>query len=85
MAALASYHRGHPEVEVDRLKQAAFQNLHLSDSPDMPDIVEHIAANLLLCVVEVCSTHTEDCALLIQCRCSRQLQGVHAGLAIFVV
>jgi hypothetical protein len=85
MAALASYHRGHSEIEVDQLKHAALQSLRPSDDLDMYDVFEHIAANLLLCVVEVCKTLAENYILLIQYRRSKQLQGTHVGSAISVV
>jgi hypothetical protein len=85
MAALASCHRGHSEIEVNQLKHAALQNLHPGDNLDLYDVVEHIAANLLLCVVEVCKTYAENPILLIQYRCSRQLQGTHVGSVISVV
>jgi hypothetical protein len=85
MIALASHHRGHSEIEVNQLKHAALQNLHPGDNLDMYDVVEHIAANLLLCIVEVCETHAGNPVLLIQYRCSRQLQETHVGSAISVV
>jgi hypothetical protein len=85
MTALASHHRGHSEIEVNQLKHAALQNLHPGDNLDMYDVVEHIAANLLLCIVEVCETHAGNPVLLIQYRCSRQLQETHVGSAISVV
>ena len=51
--ALASYHRGNNMVEADRLKSLALNDLMAQAQPDMQDGIAHIAANLLLCVVEV--------------------------------
>jgi hypothetical protein len=40
-------------VEADRLKSLALNDLMAQAQPDMQDGIAHIAANLLLCVVEV--------------------------------
>jgi hypothetical protein len=51
--ALASYHRGGNRVNVDLLKRAALRNLRTHTDPGMCEGAEHVAANLLLCVLEV--------------------------------
>jgi hypothetical protein len=53
MLALASYHRGNDPMEVERLKGAALRDLYTHSAPDMCHGSEHVAANLLLCVLEV--------------------------------
>jgi hypothetical protein len=56
--ALASYHRGDDMLEVDRFKRAALRDLYTHEDMHMCNVVEHVPANLLLCVLEVriCST-----------------------------
>jgi hypothetical protein len=45
-------------LEVDRFKRAALRDLYTHEDMDMCNVVEHVPANLLLCVLEVriCST-----------------------------
>lgn len=51
--ALASYHRGSDLLYVGRLKQSALHDLYTDKDLTMPDGIEHITANLILCVLEV--------------------------------
>jgi hypothetical protein len=51
--ALASYHRGDNTFEVDRHKRTALRHLYDHTDPDMCQATEHVAANLILCVLEV--------------------------------
>jgi hypothetical protein len=51
--ALASYHRGDDMLDVDRFKRAALRDLYTHEDMDMCSVVEHVPANLLLCVLEV--------------------------------
>lgn len=62
--ALASYHRDSNILEVHQMKHAALQDLHLHDHPSMYDAIELIAANLLLCVLEVRTKHEEEYIML---------------------
>ena len=62
IVALASQHRNRDEIEVDQLKDAALQALHPNDTMSIDDGIEHIAANLLLCIVEVRKSPKDDCA-----------------------
>jgi hypothetical protein len=54
--ALASYHRGDNTLEVDRYKRIALRDLYHHIDPDMCQATEHVAANLILCVLDVRST-----------------------------
>jgi hypothetical protein len=54
--ALASHHRGDSLMQVDRYKRAALKNLYLHLDPDLCEATEHVAANLILCVLEVHQT-----------------------------
>jgi hypothetical protein len=58
MLALASYHRGNGVLEVDRHKRAALRDLYTHAELSMCDGTEHVAANLLLCVLEVSTYHS---------------------------
>lgn len=51
--ALASHHRGDSLMQVDRYKRAALRCLYLHQDPDLCEATEHVAANLILCVLEV--------------------------------
>jgi hypothetical protein len=51
--ALASYHRGDDMLEVDSFKGAALRDLYTHADISMCDGTKHVAANLLLCVLEV--------------------------------
>jgi hypothetical protein len=51
--ALAFQHRDNNLLEAERLKSAALSDLLTHDHTDSQDGIEHIAANLLLCVLEV--------------------------------
>jgi hypothetical protein len=55
--ALAAYHRGNDLVEVHRLKRAALRNLIIDNDPTICQGIQHVVANLLLCVLGVCSCH----------------------------
>lgn len=57
MLALAAYHRGDDLVAVKRLKSAALRNLIIDTDPTMCQGIQHVAANLLLCVLGVSSRH----------------------------
>lgn len=54
--ALASYHRGDNTLEVDKYKRIALRDLYHHIDPDMCQATEHVAANLVLCVLDVRST-----------------------------
>jgi hypothetical protein len=54
--ALASYHRGDNTLEVDKYKRIALRDLYHHIDPDMCQATEHVAANLILCVLDVRST-----------------------------
>jgi hypothetical protein len=54
--ALASQHCNQNSIEVIQLKHAALQGLYSNDTPNIDDGIEHVAANLLLCVFEVCNS-----------------------------
>ncbi|KAH7400839.1 fungal-specific transcription factor domain-containing protein [Phaeosphaeria sp. MPI-PUGE-AT-0046c] len=60
--ALASYHRGDPPMQVDRYKRAALKNLYLHLDPDVCEATEHVAANLILCVLEMQQTSGKNSA-----------------------
>ena len=51
--ALASHHCDNNLLEAERPKSAALSDLLTHDHRDLQDAIEHIAANLLLCVLEV--------------------------------
>jgi len=51
--ALSSYHQGGDLLYVDHLKRRALRELFTDAVPTKCDGVEHIAANLLLAVLEV--------------------------------
>lgn len=55
LLALAAYHRGNDLTEVHRLKHAALQNLIKDNDPTVLQGTQHVAANLLLCVLGVSS------------------------------
>lgn len=70
--ALASYHRGDTLMRVDRHKRAALKSLYLHLDPDVCEATEHVAANLILCVLEVrrhCHGHIS--AMLTVYRCNK--------------
>ncbi|KAH3917496.1 hypothetical protein HBI56_108600 [Parastagonospora nodorum] len=51
MLALAAYHRGDDLATVKRLKSAALRGLIIDTDPTMCQGIQHVAANLLLCVL----------------------------------
>lgn len=53
MRALSSYLRDGASTRVDQLKQEALHALYIEQLPSNCDAIEHIAANLLLCILEV--------------------------------
>jgi hypothetical protein len=55
MLAIAAYHRGDDLAIVKRLKSAALRGLIIDTDPTMCQGIQHVAANLLLCVLGVCS------------------------------
>jgi hypothetical protein len=58
--ALAAYHRGDNLAKVQRLKRAALQDLRFDADPTMCQGIQHVATNLLLCVLGVCSHHSHE-------------------------
>jgi hypothetical protein len=53
MLALASYYRGDNILDVDRFKRAALRDLYTYVDFSLCQAMDHIAANLVLCVLEV--------------------------------
>ena len=53
MLALSSYLRDGASTRVDQLKQEALHALYIEQLPSGCDAIEHITANLLLCILEV--------------------------------
>jgi hypothetical protein len=53
MLALASYYRGDDLLEVDRFKRIALRDLYTHIDLGMCQALHHIAANLILSVLEV--------------------------------
>jgi hypothetical protein len=51
--ALALHHRDNNSSGAERLKSSALNHLLTNDHSSPKDGIEHIAANLLLCVLEV--------------------------------
>lgn len=51
--ALACYHRENNTLQVSELRSAALRDLSTHDSLGVKDSIEHVVANLLLCVLEV--------------------------------
>lgn len=81
--ALASYHRGNNMVEADQLKSIALNDLLAQIQPDIQDGIAHIAANLLLCVVEVRPVRKWEYAVLTKHRCNKSCQAMLAGSTMF--
>lgn len=53
MLALSSHLRDGTSMRVDKLKAIALHALHTDQLPSGCDAIQHIGANLLLCVLEV--------------------------------
>lgn len=84
--ALASYHRGSNVTETEGFKSSSLNDLLAQDRSDLEDNIRHIAANLLLCVVEVREVvYHRKRRRLTERRCNRPCQEIPAGLAIYAV
>jgi hypothetical protein len=80
--ALASYHRGDGMLEVDRSKRAAIRDLYTHTDMTIDDGVDHIAANMLLCVLEVLVVpNPTNHNVLTHYRCSKHTKTTPAGSA----
>jgi hypothetical protein len=68
-------------LEVNRFKRIAMRDLHTHTNMTIDDGVDRIAANLLLCVLEVYSSmpHSQHRALLTNFRCSKHTKTTPAG------
>jgi hypothetical protein len=86
MLALASYYRGDDIMEVDQYKRKALRDLYTYVDFSMCQATDHIAANLVLCVLEVKeSASREVLNMLTPCRCSKPPVRTPLGLDTSVV
>ncbi|KAH7088463.1 fungal-specific transcription factor domain-containing protein [Paraphoma chrysanthemicola] len=54
--ALSAYHRGDNPIYVETKKRSALRELYTDQEPSMCEAVTHIAANLILCILEMQQT-----------------------------
>jgi len=60
--ALSAFHRGEHATRVDKFQRSALRGLYTHMAPNLCEGVEHIAANLLLCVLAMQQTSDRNSA-----------------------